>query len=61
MRKLKAFSLLLVMTVMLFAGSISETHLAANAQTTKQTRHKKKPAKKAKKSKKAKKTSKAKH
>lgn len=61
MRKLKAFSLLLVMTVMLFAGSISETHLAANAQTTKQTHHKKKPAKKAKKSKKAKKTSKAKH
>lgn len=62
MRKLKAFSLLLLaMTVMLFAGSISETHLAANAQTTKQTHHKKKPAKKAKKSKKAKKTSKAKH
>ncbi|MCX0326197.1 SEC10/PgrA surface exclusion domain-containing protein [Apilactobacillus kunkeei] len=58
MRKLKAFSLLLVMTVMLFAGSISETHLAANAQTTEQAHHKKKPAKKAKK---AKKTSKAKH
>lgn len=62
MRKLKAFSLLLLaMTVMLFAGSISETHLAANAQTTKQTHHKKKTAKKAKKSKKAKKISKAKH
>lgn len=59
MRKLKAFSLLLIaLTVMLFAGSISETHLTANAQTTKQTHHKKKPAKKAKK---AKKTSKAKH
>ncbi|MCL8495367.1 SEC10/PgrA surface exclusion domain-containing protein [Apilactobacillus sp. F1] len=59
MRKLKAFSLLLIaMTVTLFAGSISETHLAANAQTTEQAHHKKKPAKKAKKTKK---TSKAKH
>ncbi|MBV0915535.1 SEC10/PgrA surface exclusion domain-containing protein [Apilactobacillus sp. HBW1] len=59
MRKLKAFSLLLIaMTVTLFAGSISETHLAANAQTTEQAHHKKKPAKKAKK---AKKTSKTKH
>ena len=49
------------MTVTLFAGSISETHLEANAQTTEQSHHKKKPVKKAKKAKKAKKTSKAKH
>ncbi|WP_326865869.1 SEC10/PgrA surface exclusion domain-containing protein [Apilactobacillus kunkeei] len=55
MRKLKTFSLLLIaMTVTLFAGSISETHLAANAQTTEQAHHKKKPAKKAKKASKAK-------
>lgn len=46
---------------MLFAGSISETHLAANAQTKEQTHHKKKTAKKAKKTKKTKKTSKTKH
>lgn len=50
MRKIKAFSLLLfVATVMLFAGSISENHLSVNAQTTKQTHHKKKHVKKAKK------------
>ncbi len=55
MRKLKAFSLLLLAaTVMLFAGSISETHLSVNAQTTKQTHHKKKHVKKAKKQTKAK-------
>lgn len=53
MRKLKAFTLLIIaMTVMIFAGSISETHLSVNAKTTKQTHKKKKPAKKAKKSKK---------
>lgn len=53
MRKLKTFSLLLIaMTVTLFAGSLSETHLAANAQTTEQSHNKKKTAKKAKKTKK---------
>ena len=62
MRKLKAFSLLLIaMTVTLFAGSISEIHLAANAQTTEQAHHKKKPAKKAKKAKKTSKAKQAKH
>lgn len=45
---------MIAMTVSLFAGSISETHLAANAQTTEQAHHKKKPAKKAKKASKAK-------
>ncbi|CAI2552404.1 hypothetical protein AKUA2003_00730 [Apilactobacillus kunkeei] len=59
MRKLKVFSLLIIaMTVMIFAGSISEPHLSVNAQTTKQTHKKKKHAKKAKK---AKKHTKAKH
>ncbi|CAI2551157.1 hypothetical protein AKUH3B110M_00710 [Apilactobacillus kunkeei] len=60
MRKLKTFSLiLLAITIMLFAGSISETQLAVNAQTTNQTHHKRKTAKKAKK--KNKKSSNAKH
>ncbi|MCK8611105.1 SEC10/PgrA surface exclusion domain-containing protein [Apilactobacillus kunkeei] len=57
MRKIKAFSLLLIaMSLMLFAGNISETHISVNAQDTYQTKHKKKPAKKAKKPKKHTKT-----